>query len=382
MIHNIAAWFINKQRPRTLRNLRLNSITTIEWLETRQLLTASSLTGSEAADYDISVAAVDVPLGLDLPGDPADAVLVRDNTPVQIDPGAVVEDVDTDVNYAGTKIHVAIVEGGVYADDKHNRVILSVLNEGSGAGLVEVKGSKVFFDGGTKAIAKFTGGRQGNQLAVTFTDDATIDAVNAVLAQLSITARRGASVGPRTISIAVTADGQTAQATQVANIYSGASVDESIKVTLPTDPAEAVRDGGPVQIDDTAAVEDSATGADYSRAQIRVSVLSGAGADDKANDRVILSVLDQGPGPDLVEVKGKRIFFDGGAQPIATFKGGHFGKPLSIFFKGGTLDAVNAVLKRLGIQATTGAAEGERRIAIEVTAKADVALSYTSAIVK
>jgi VCBS repeat-containing protein len=171
---------------------------------------------SNVATFSITVNAVDEPLILSLPS--TDANATRKGPAVQLDPAASVSDSDTVVNYGNAKITVRILAGNTPNDIKHGRVKLSVHNQGTGSGLVKIKGSKIYFNGSKVSVAKISGGTRGNPLVVTFNSSASEAAVNAVLKQLSIQASKKASTGGRTVGIEVLAGGQTAQATQVANI--------------------------------------------------------------------------------------------------------------------------------------------------------------------
>ncbi len=169
---------------------------------------------STVATFNITVTAVDAPLTLTLPSGPAQ--VARNSTKVQLDPAASVTDPDTNVNYANAQITATIQEGGTPEDSANNRFVLSVINQGTGTGLVKVKGSKIYFNGSTTPVASFTGGTKGQNLVITFTGAATEQAVNAVLKQISVQASKKASTGSRTIGVQVTAQGQSAQATKTA----------------------------------------------------------------------------------------------------------------------------------------------------------------------
>jgi len=171
---------------------------------------------SNVATFNITVTDVDTALTLTLPSNAA--TVGKDSTKVQIDPAASVSDTDTVVNYGNARAKVTILNGNTASDSSRSRVTLSVINQGTGAGRVKLKGSKIFFDGGKTSIAKITGGSGGKPLIVPFTSAATEQAVNAVLNQMSIKASKKATTGIRTIGIEVTAGGQTAQSTQMANI--------------------------------------------------------------------------------------------------------------------------------------------------------------------
>jgi VCBS repeat-containing protein len=171
---------------------------------------------SNVATFSLTVNAVEVPLTLSLPSSPAE--VARNSNRVSIDPAASVSDPDTVVDYSNARIEVAITGGSDPSDIKNNRVFLTLETQGSGAGLVKIKGSKIYFDGAKTSIASFTGGKKGDPLVITFNSGATEEAVNAVLKQISIQASKKAVAGTRTMSFEVQAGGQLAEGTQSAVI--------------------------------------------------------------------------------------------------------------------------------------------------------------------
>lgn len=173
-------------------------------------------TDSNIGTFNITVSSIDDPLTLNLPGN--GAVVARTSVPVQLDPGASVGDVDSNVNYANAQIRAFVASGQSASDAKNGRFTLSVLNQGTGTGLVKVKGSKIYFNGSKNAIATFSGGKKGKSLIITFNSAATAEAVNAVLKQLSVQASKKASPGTRTIGVRVVASNQIADATQTATV--------------------------------------------------------------------------------------------------------------------------------------------------------------------
>ncbi|MES2788320.1 MAG: Ig-like domain-containing protein [Planctomycetota bacterium] len=171
---------------------------------------------SPVATFSITVNSVDDPLLLNLPG--GSVVVGKNNTPVRLDPGASVDDADTPINYGNAEIQVAILAGGSTADAKNGRVTIKIANQGTGAGLVKVKGSKIYFNGSSVPVATFSGGKNGKPLVIKFSNGATQDAVNAVLKQISVQASKKATTGNRTVGIQVMAGMQVAFSTKTARI--------------------------------------------------------------------------------------------------------------------------------------------------------------------
>ncbi len=170
---------------------------------------------SNLGTVTITVVPTNVPLTLTLPT--ASPVVSRDSVKVQLDPAATLTDSDTIINYSGARITVAVTN--LNSDDaKNGRVTLSVRNQGTGTGLVKVKGSKVYFNGSPSSIGTISGGTKGSALVITFNSGASELAVNAVLRQISIQASKKATTGNLTVSYQAVAGGQTALNTKIATV--------------------------------------------------------------------------------------------------------------------------------------------------------------------
>jgi VCBS repeat-containing protein len=162
---------------------------------------------SNVGTFNLSITPVDDPLALTFPS--AKTQIGRNSAPVRIDPASTVKDIDTVVNYGKTEIRTTITAGNTNGDAQNNRVALTLLSQGNGLGLVNVKGSKIYYNGNaTVPIGTVTGGDLGHALVIKFSDAATEDAVNAVLRQISIKASKKAFVGDRTINVVLSAGGQ------------------------------------------------------------------------------------------------------------------------------------------------------------------------------
>ena len=94
-------------------------------------------------------------------------------------------------------------------------------------------------------------------------------------------------------------------------------------------------------VDPTATYQEDATAADYSSAQLTVSIIVNRQAKDT------LSIKGQGNKPGQINTKGKNILF--GGVVIGTFKGGTRAKPELVitFNSSATEAAVNALVKRI-----------------------------------
>src|SRR5262249_34317984 len=84
-----------------------------------------------------------------------------------ISPAATVTDVDS-ANFNGGSLTVAFTANGTSAD------LLTIFNQGTGAGQIGVSGNTISFAGNT--IGTFSGGTNGTDLVVTFTSNAATPA--------------------------------------------------------------------------------------------------------------------------------------------------------------------------------------------------------------
>ena len=170
---------------------------------------------SNLGTVTLTVVPTNVPLTLSLPS--SSPVVPRTSTKVQLDAAATLTDTDTIINYSGARITVDI-DNLNSSDAQNGRVTLTVRNQGTGSGLVKVKGSKIYFNGSPSSIATLSGGTNGNALVITFNSGASALAVNAVLRQITIQASKKATTGNLTISYQAVAGGQTALSTKIATI--------------------------------------------------------------------------------------------------------------------------------------------------------------------
>lgn len=170
---------------------------------------------SNVGTYTLNISPVDDPLRLTMPS--TQVQVARNSTPFRIDPAASVSDPDTVVNFANTQIRATIYQGNTNGDNQKGRVMLLVRSQPAAAGVVSVKGGKIYY--GTdeqNLVAKFSGGKLGRSLVITFTKNATSEQVNAVLQQISMQASVKATLGIRTMQVTVTAGGQSTFAPKLA----------------------------------------------------------------------------------------------------------------------------------------------------------------------
>lgn len=147
---------------------------------------------------DLSVDAANLPPVIgNLDGDSSN--FIEGSAPVLLDVGsnATVTDGDSS-SFDGGNVTVEVVSGGVAGVD-----VLGIRNQGTGAGQIGVSGTNVTYGGTT--IGTFTGGSSGNALVVTFNANASADAVQALVRNLTYANQSddpGAS--QRTVQVTVT----------------------------------------------------------------------------------------------------------------------------------------------------------------------------------
>ncbi|MBU2713867.1 hypothetical protein, partial [Zooshikella harenae] len=202
--------------------------------------------------------------------------------------------------------------------------VLSINNQGSGAGQIGVTGSNVTYGGTT--IGTFTGGTNNTPLVITFNANATPAAVTALTQQLQYTNTdtTDPTAGTRSIDISVTDNQGTTSNTSTVTITVNNinptinNLTEVINVN-PGDPTTFPLDGG------TPATIVDPTSTDFNTGTLTATFVSGLvpGEDD-------VTVNNQGNGPGEIGVSGSTVSY--GGTPIGTFTGGTNGVPLQFNF--------------------------------------------------
>lgn len=112
-------------------------------------------------------------------------------------------------------------------------------------------------------------------------------------------------------------------------------------------------------LDPAASLVNVTDNVDFRNTDLRASIIAGADSHDK------LVVTDRDGGP--IDVRGKRVFFNG--VEVARLSGGKHGDALRVAFNSSaSLDAVNAVLRHVGIRTTKRASTATRTIEMRVNA--------------
>ena len=278
-----------------------------------------SANASPAAFSTITVSAVnDVPTIVNLDGD----TLAYDegDGAVVIEQGgnAVVSDVDSS-DFDGGTLTVTISAGGDSAED-----VLSIRNQGTGAGQVGVSGSNVTFSG--TVVGTFVGGSSGTPLTITWNASSTPLAVTQVVQNITYenTDILTSTGGARTVDFVVTdGDGGTSlthQATvNVSSINNAPTIANLGGDTLSYnegDGQQAIEQSGDALVADV----DSAN---FDTGTLTVSFTAGS---DSAED--VLSIINTGTGLGEIGVSGSNVTYEG--TTIGTFTGGTSGSNLVI----------------------------------------------------
>ena len=242
---------------------------------------------------------------------------------------ALVADVDSTNLDTGTLI-VSIPSGGDSAED-----VLSIRNQGTGAGQIGVSGSNVTYEGVT--IGTFTGGSGGTSLVITLNASATPTAVTALVKNVTYenTDTGAPTTGARTVRYVLT-DGDGGTSANYDTTVTVSAVNDGPTISMPGGVQTFTEGGSPVLFDPTASVTDLDS-TDFDGGTLTASIPSNASVDDR------IGIRNQGVNPGQIGVSGTGVTY--GGVIIGTFTGGTSGStPLVVTFNtNATLAAVNAL---------------------------------------
>jgi hypothetical protein len=250
-----------------------------------------------------------------------------------IDSDATVADVDN-TNFDNGELRVRLLPVDTLD-------VLSIRNQGTGAGQIGVAGNTVSFAG--TPIGTFSGGSGGNALVVSLNAAATPANVQALVRNITF-ATTSTSTTDRTATFTlsdgsggmVTPSNTSPPATKTIEV----AQNQAPVVTLPGASVTYTEGAGPVFVDTTATVSD-ADSAELSGGTLTVD-FSSAQADD--DDRFDFS--NQGSGAGQIGVTDTTVSF--GGTVIGTKSGGAQSQPLVVTFNANaTPVAVQALLRRL-----------------------------------
>ncbi len=230
---------------------------------------------------------------------------------------AVVADVDSTNLDTGT-LTVSIPAGGDATED-----VLSIRNQGTGAGQIGVSSNTITYQGVT--IGTFTGGSGGSDLVITFNASATPTVVTALVQNITYenTDTSVPSTGARTVRYVLT-DGDGGTSANYDTTVTVTAVNDA-PVLTPVAPDVTFVEGGMAQVIDATGTITDVDSANFDGGVLTVSI----SANGTADDRVIVG--NWGTGPGQVGVSGSDVTY--GGTVIGTASGGTSGSdPLVITF--------------------------------------------------
>ena len=271
---------------------------------------------------------------------------------------ATVSDVDS-ANFNTGTLTVAFMAGSDSAED-----VLSIRNQGAGAGQIGVSGSTVTYGGVT--IGTFIGGSGGSNLVITLNSSATPTVVTALVKNLTYenTDSAAPTTGARTVRVVLTdGDGGTSANYDTTVTVSGVNDAPTITNLSGDSLGYGERDGAVVIEQGGNATVADVDSADFDTGILTVSFAAGS---DAAED--VLSIRNQGVGAGQIGVSGANVTYQG--VTIGTFTGGSGGSNLVITLNSSaTPTAMTALVKNLTFENTDSAAPttGARTVRVVLT---------------
>jgi VCBS repeat-containing protein len=246
------------------------------------------------ANITVNLTNVDDPLVMTLPS--AGGIYVRRAGAVAVDAAASVADQDSpNVDFSGGTLRVTASSS---PSDSHDRV--AVANQGIGAGLISVKGSKIYFGTSTNQIGTIVSGKNGGPLVISLTSGASQTAVNALLKAVTFhNTVSNAVLGSRTITFQLSNSGgtETASASTTLKVTSGL---QPPVITLPSLPVNYVNRSTAVALDGAAIVTDIDS-PNFNTGVLTVTVTQGVNSNNR------LSVSSTGG----ITLSGKDVLYNG-----------------------------------------------------------------------
>ena len=252
-----------------------------------------------------------------------------------------VADIDS-ANFDTGALTVSIPSGGEPAED-----VLSIRNQGTGAGQIGVSGSNVTYGGVT--IGTYTGGANLTDLAVTFNSNATPTAVTALVKNITYqdVDTNNPTPGSCTIRFVLT-DGDGGTSANYDTTVTIAAVNDAPTITNLSGDSLAYSEGdGAVVIEQSGnALVADVDCTNFDTGTLTVSIPAGG---DSAED--VLSIQNQGTGAGQIGVSGSNVTY--GGVTIGTFTGGSGGSNLVITLNASaTPTAVTALVQHITYQDT------------------------------
>jgi hypothetical protein len=254
---------------------------------------------------------------------------VENAAPILLSPGANLSDLDN-INFNGGSLQLVITSGGDGADR------IAIRNEGTGTGQIGVSGNSITYEG--VVIGTFTGGTGTTPLGITFTNDgtATLQAVQALLRNLTYESVSNSPLGPKDFAYVLQdGNGGVGAAVQQVNITPVADN----PFVSPNGQANYTENGAPVVLAPFSYVTD-ADNTNFAGGALTVAITNNAQAADQ------LVIQNAGTGSGQIGVSGNNITFEG--VLIGTFTGGTGTTPLVISLNSSaTIAATSALIRSI-----------------------------------
>jgi len=297
----------------------------------------------------VSITAVnDVPTITNLSGDSLSYAEGDGAVVIEQGGNTTVSDVDS-ANFDTGTLTVSISAGGDSAED-----VLSIRNQGTGAGQIGVSGSTITYGGAT--IGTFTGGSSGSNLAITLNSSATPTAVTALVQNVTYenTDTSTPTTGARTVRFTLAdGDGGTSANYDTTVTVSGVN---NAPILTNGGSVGAGEDSGGNPFFGGATITDPDS-ADFNGGTLTASISAGGESTDK------LRLLAIGG----VSLSGSNVLVSG--VTVGTWSGGTSGTPLAVSFNASAQAAqVQAVYQSITYTTTSDAPTlGVRTISVVVT---------------
>ena len=319
---------------------------------------------STTASRVLSVTEVpDAPVISNLAGDTLNYIEGEGVRLIEQGSDVLVSDVDSS-DFDGGTLTVSFTSGSDASQD-----VLTVRNEGTGAGQVGLSGANITYGG--VVIGSFAGGSGGSDLVLTFNANATPVEVARVLENITFenTNTTAATPGARSVQFILTdGDGGTSTASLA-----------SVNITVANDPPtlNTTPGGGSHTEGSTATFFDaSLTIIDTDSPDFDGGTLTtGVTVNGEVGDRLVL--VDGGN----ITVAGSNVFYDFGAGPvlIGTFSGGAYPTDLAVTFNSSAdATSVEAVGRQVAFQTTIDDPSSAQRSLSMVVTDGDGGTSVTA----
>lgn len=218
---------------------------------------------------------------------------------------------------------------------------LAILNQGQGAGTIGLVGDRVTY-GGT-VIGTFSGGVGTTPLLVNFNANATPDAVQLLMDNITLEIQgENPILGPRLVEFIVN-DGDGGTSLPAERMVEVVSVNDAPLLTLPAGEVNYFESAQPTVLDTFATVIDIDS-VDFNSGILTVDL----GSTGQATDRLGIRSTSQATG--VINLNGSTVRY--GTIAIGTFSGGSNGIPLTVIFNSSaTPAAVQALVRAITFQA-------------------------------